>query len=224
MAPDASTERAGSQWTSLPGGCGNRLLAQTAGSRIVFVQNSARDARNAARTYRYQITGHLSDAAQVGVQAVYEWALVRDIPEVDLFVREALEKFSSGAEGAINASTLETIAKEHISKIWKWARHEDDSVFGRDWDRQARGAGVTFGLPDETATGYLSRVDRFYSSKFISGDEAVSRRVGDFLREQYVERGLGYDKRGLGAFRDQFGDLAEQITDHRARVIIETGV
>ena len=205
-------------------GAASGAPTQEAESRIAFVQNSAKDARNAARTYVFQVRNQLSAAAQVGVDAVYEWARVRDIPEADVFVREALERFRTGAEGSLDAATLESIAKEHLSKIWKWARHEDASVFGREWDRQSRGAGVTFGMQDDTAINYLKRVDRFYASGFISNDEAVSRRVTDFLREQYMEKGLARDKSQLPAFREQFGDFADQISDHRARVIIDTGV
>lgn len=186
--------------------------------------NAAKDARNAARTYLFQVRNHLSEAAALGVEAVYEWARTRDIPEEDIFVKEAMDRFLDGAEGSLDAATLETLAKRHLSTIWTWARREDDAVFGIDWDRGSRGTGIGFGLPDETAIDYLGRVDRFYVSKYVSGDEITSRKITDWMREQYLEKGLGRGKENLAAFREQFGEVAERISDHRARVIIDTGV
>jgi hypothetical protein len=186
---------------------------------------SAREARRAAREYVYQVQGKLSDAARLGVEAVYEWASVRDIPEVDTFVAEALRLFLSGAEDRLDARTLERIGREHLDRIWTWARYEDDSVFGGEWKRSAPGKAVT-GTWDTTAIGYMSRVDRFYTSKYVSGDDRTNQQITDFLREQYLEKGLGRGKspKELAAFREEFSELAEKIGEHRARVIIDTGV
>jgi hypothetical protein len=192
---------------------------------LEHVDNSAREARKAARDYVYQIQGQLSDAAKLGVDAVYEWASVREIPEVDTFVAQALRLFLSGAEDTLDARTLERIGREHLDKIWTWARYEDDSVFGGEWQRSAPGKAVT-GTWDTTAIGYMSRVDRFYTSKYVSGDDRTNQQITDFLREQYLEKGLGRGKspKELAAFREEFSELAEKIGEHRARVIIDTGV
>ncbi len=54
------------------------------------------------------------------MQAVYEWARSRDIPEEDIFVQEAMSRFLEGAEGSLDTATLETLAKQHLSTIWTW--------------------------------------------------------------------------------------------------------
>lgn len=185
---------------------------------------SQRQAANAARQYLATVRSHLSEAAQTGVDAVYEWARVRDIPAEESFVQEAMTRFLDGAEGSLDSAALERIAKEHLSTVWQWARYEDDSVFGMDWDRGSRGVGIGIGVDDTTAINYMSRVDRFYVSKYVSGDEITSRKIQSFMREQYIEKGLGTSKKNLTAFRAELGDLAEQVTEHRARVIIDTGV
>jgi len=186
-------------------------------------ENSARDARKAARDYVYQVRGQLSDAGQAGVDAVYEWARLHHIEDEDGFVQEALRRFTEKAEGSLDAATLEQIAKKHNRTIFQWAKYEDDSLFGGGWERRAA---TIFDAADETATNYLSRVDRLYVSKYISNDELTSRRIQNFMREQYQEKnfGRGTTAKELAQFKDQFGDLSEQITDHRARVIIDTGV
>ncbi len=56
-------------------------------------------------------------------------------------------------------------------------------------------------MPDEQAIKYLSKVDRFYISKYVSGDEITSNQITNFLREQYIEKGLGRGKENLAAFR-----------------------
>lgn len=197
-----------------------------AGIEIVEIEHGAREARNAARKYLFEIQSELSDAAQIGIQAVYEWAKQRDIPEEETFVSRVLELFLKGAEGSLDSATLERIAREHLSSVWEWARYEDDSIFGPDWDRNPRGPGVTLGAWDETAINYMSRVDRFYVSKYVSGDERTSEQIRKFLREQYLERGLGRGKspKELNRFRDEFGALVDRIGEHRSRVIIDTGV
>jgi hypothetical protein len=189
------------------------------------LDNSARDARRAAREYLFQIQQELSDAAQTGVDAVLAWARARDIPEEEVFVAEALRTFNAGVEKHIDSAALERIAKTHLETIWMFGRHEDLTVFGPDWDRTPRGFGVEIGSADRTAIDYLSRVDRFYASKFAS-DDRTQKRIRDFLREQYLDRGLGRGKstKELNKFIELFGDHVEGLTEHRARVIIDTGV
>ncbi len=82
------------------------------------------------------------DAAQIGVQAVYEWARSRDIPEEDIFVQEAMSRFLEGAEGSLDTATLETLAKQHLSTIWTWHAMKMTRYFGIDWDRGSRGVGI----------------------------------------------------------------------------------
>lgn len=203
---------------------GRQLGPQNAS--MIEVANSAAEARSAARQYVWEIQRELSEAGRIGVRAVYDWALARDIPEEEIFVQEVLRLLIDRSEGSLDAAILEEIARKHLETIWTWARYEDKYTFGPEWDRSARSLGVQFDGVDYTALNYLKRVDRFYVSKFLSGDERVSRQVSDFLREQYLERGLGRGKsiRELRKFEDAFGDLVERIGEHRARVIIDTGV
>jgi hypothetical protein len=201
------------------------LGGATSSSAISVVNASAATARNAARQYVSQVQGQLSTAAQSGVDAVYEWARVRDIPEVDVFVQHAMEIFLSGAEGSLDSAALERIAKEHMATIWHWARYEDDSVFSPLRERPTPRISIGF-VKDDTALNYLSRVDRLYVSKYVSGDERTSAQIQGFLKEQYFEKKLsvGKSEKDLKAFRDQFSELADGIGLHRSRVILDTGV
>ncbi|MEW6351291.1 MAG: hypothetical protein AB1646_19730 [Thermodesulfobacteriota bacterium] len=185
-----------------------------------------REAMDAARRYLLDITRKLTDAGRAGVQAVWEWARVHEVPESEVFVAEALRRFTEGAEGTLDAATLEGIAQKHVGKIWRWARYEDDTVFGPDWEKRPRGVGVVLGEQDHTAINYLSRVDRLCVSKYVSRDEQTRGQIQTFLQEQYLERGLGRgkSKKEMQAFKERFGELVDRIGEHRARVIIDTGV
>jgi hypothetical protein len=200
-------------------------LRRNDGNGITTTNASAATARNAARQYVSQVQGKLSTAAQSGVDAVYEWARTRDVPEADLFVKRALEIFLRDAEGSLDSPTLEKIAKEHLTSIWHWARYEDDSVFGDVRERPTPTASIGF-LKDDVATDYLARVDRMYVSKYVSGDERTSAQIQGFLKDQYLDKklGIGKSEKDLKAFRDQFGELVDDIGLHRSRVILDTGV
>jgi hypothetical protein len=143
-----------------------------------------------------------------------------------MFVSGAMEHFFEHAEAKLDAATLEELSQKYLAVVWKFARYEDESVFGSDWTKTPRVVPSVLGAADQTAINYMSRVDRMYVSKWVSGDPATSAQIEDFLRSQYLETGLGRGKspKELAAFRSEFSDLVETVGEHRTRVIIDTGV
>lgn len=185
---------------------------------------SEREASDAAKQYLWAVRRILSDAGRAGVDAVYAWALLNDVPVAELFVGEALRRFVSGAEQSISQDVLKKLASEHIERIWRFGKN-DHSLFP-DWDRDGRGFGIALGMPDYQAIAYLERLDRFYVSKYVSHSPQRSKQIAEFLRSQYLEQGLGRGgrPREMAEFKERFGDLVEGIGEHATRVIIDTGV
>lgn len=192
---------------------------------IVLDNAARREIANAAREYLAAVRKVLSEAGRIGVDAVYEWALSRDIPFIDEFVGEALRIFYENAQGSIDETTLVEMAKEHLSTVWNAAKADPD-LWGSYSPRYA-GIWGRFDVPDRRALNYMSeKVEKMYISKYVEHSPTRSRQIQSWLRNQYIEKGLGIGKqpRQLDKFRDEFGDVANRIGDHAARVIIDTGV
>jgi hypothetical protein len=178
----------------------------------------------AARDYLDEIRRMLSEAGQAGIDAVNDWALMHDVPNVDEFVAEALREFQIGAESAISETRLIEIARTHISAVVLAAKN-NPVLWGPASPRSA-GIGVDFSMPDREAIKYMERVDKFYVSKYVSNSPQRSNQIANWLENQYLEKGLGIgkNKKQLQKFRDEFGAVSERLGDHAARVIIDTGV
>ena len=184
-----------------------------------------RDIQEAARKYLAQIRAMLRDAGNVGVDAVYEWAMARDIPFIDEFVAEALRIFYENAQGSIDETRLVETAKEHLGAVWTAAKADPD-LWGRYSPRYA-GIWGEFDMPDRRALNYMTeKVEKMYISKYVEHSPVRSRQIQNWLRNQYIEKGLGIGKqpRQLDKFREEFGAVSEKLGDHAARVIIDTGV
>ncbi len=196
------------------------------GPGTVTIDNSVRrDIQEAARKYLAAIRELLRNAGATGVDAVYDWALGRDIPFVDEFVAEALRIFYQNAQGSIDEQELIRIAKEHLGKVWMAAK-SDPELWGPYTPRYA-GIWGDFDIPDRRAINYMTeKVEKMYVSKYIEHSPVRSRQIQNWLRNQYIEKGLGIGKqpKQLAKFKDEFADVATHIGDHAARVIIDTGV
>ena len=192
----------------------------------ITLDNAARrDIADAARKYLAEIRKILSEAGSIGVDAVYEWALARDIPFVDDFVAEALRIFYENAQGSIDETRLVAIGKEHLGKVWQVAK-EDPDLWG-PYKPKFTGLWGDFDIPDRRALNYMTeKVEKMYISKYVEHSPARSRQIQNWLRNQYIEKGLGIGKqpKQLNKFRDEFGVVSERLGDHAARVIIDTGV
>lgn len=192
----------------------------------LITDNSARqEIQDAARQYLSQIRAMLRDAGSAGVEAVYDWARARDIPFIDEFVAEALRIFYESAQGSIDEPRLVEIAKEHLGKVWMTAK-EDPDLWGPYKPRYA-GMWGEFDMPDRRALNYMTeKVEKMYVSKYVENSPVRSRQIQNWLRNQYIEKGLGIGKqpKQLEKFREEFGVVSEKLGDHAARVIIDTGV
>jgi hypothetical protein len=186
--------------------------------------SSRREAKNAAREYLFDVQAILSEAGKAGVQAVYEWALDHNVPDVDEFTSEALDHYISGAEESIDSEALVALARNHLEKIWKFGRTDPD-LFGHDWDKGGKGVGVIFGKADEAALDYMTKkVDRFYVSKYVSNSPVRSRQITNFIADYYLKNGYsrGKDPKDLAPFREKFSDLADRIGNNASRIIVDT--
>jgi hypothetical protein len=179
----------------------------------------------AARKYLTEIRAMLGEAGALGVDAVYDWALLHDVPFVEEFVAEALRLYQEAAEASIQEARLIEIAKAHISTIWT-AAQADPALWGPALPRDA-GTIKVFDLPDQRAINYMSeKVDKMYVSRYVSNSPARSKQIQNFLQNQYLKQGLGIGKnpKQLDKFRAEFGDISKNLTDHASRIIIDTGV
>jgi hypothetical protein len=185
----------------------------------------SREMGNAAREYRWEIEKTLTDAGRSGVQAVSLWAEQHMIPEVDSFVEFALKRFLSGSEHKIDIPTLSKLSNEYITKVYSISKHDPD-LFGADW-KTGGGLGIHIGAHDQKAIDYMTNVDRFYVSKYVSNSPQREEEIRDFLREEYLEKGLGRgvaSKREFARFQNKFGDLVDEIGTDAAGKIIDTSV
>ena len=184
-----------------------------------------REIQDAARKYLAQIRAMLRDAGVAGVDAVYEWAMARDIPFIDEFVAEALRIFYTNAQGSIDETRLVEIAKEHLGTVWTAAKADPD-LWGSYSPRYA-GIWGEFDMPDRRALNYMTeKVEKMYISKYVENSPVRSRQIQSWLTNQYIEKGLGIGKqpKQLAKFKEEFGVVSEKLGDHAARIIIDTGV
>ena len=173
-----------------------------------------------AREYRFAVERVLTDAGRNGVKAVEAWARVNDVPDVETFVSYALQRFISGSEGSIDTDSLSRLTDDYLKRVYKAAKSDPDL-----WEKTPRGFGLSLGESDYQAIRYMSGVDRFYTSKYVSNSPVRNTQIESFLQYQYLERGLGrgWSKRDLDRFTDRFEDLTDRIGTHAARVIVDTG-
>jgi len=192
--------------------------------RIGVVFNEGGPVGDAARRYLAEIREMLSEAGRIGVDAVYDWAMLHDVPDVDSFVALALREFLEAAEGSINERKLIEIASTHIEEVWKGGR-VDPKLWGPALPKGI-GIGVDLDIPDRKAISYMTNVDRMYVSTYVSHSPQRSKQIQSWMQNQYLEKGLGIGKtpKQLDKFREEFGVVSEKLGDHAARVIIDTGV
>jgi hypothetical protein len=184
-------------------------------------EDAPRSTREAARTYLAEITAILTEAGASGVRAVYEWAMRHEIPFVEQFVEEALALYIEATESAISATSIVSISKENLTTIWKSAK-SDSSVYRAGIKIEPK-----FDIPDSRAISYMSeKVDKMYISKFVSNSPQRSKKIQNWLQNQYIEQGLGVGRnpKQLKKFRDEFGDISDKNAAHAARIVIDTGV
>jgi hypothetical protein len=186
-------------------------------------EGSPSNARAAAQEYLAEAQDILAFAGAAGVDAVYEWAMQHEIPFVEQFVEECFRLYRDAAETAISRATVAEVAKGHLEIIWK-AGKSDPSIYG---PAQHIGIGENFDLPDRRAITYMSeKVDKMYISQFVSNSPARSKQIQSWIQNQYLEQGLGIgrNKEQLDKFIEKFGDISEKLTNHAARIIVDTSV
>jgi hypothetical protein len=186
-------------------------------------QGSPDDARAAARQYLSEIQDILGDAGAVGVRAVYEWAMRHEIPFVEQFVEECFRLYREATEAAISGSRVARSAEGHLEIIWK-AGKSDPAIYGPS---RRIGIGSRFDAPDSRAIDYMSeKVDKMYISRFVSNSPQRSKQIQSWIQNQYLERGLGIGRttEQLDKFIDNFGDISGRLTQHSARIIVDTSV
>lgn len=183
-------------------------------------EGAPEDARRAAREYLKDIQEIMAVAGAAGVDAVYAWALEHEIPFVEQFVSEAMRLYQDAAEAAISSAEVTRTADAHLSIIWK-AGKTDPAIFG---PARRAGIGESFDLPDRRAIEYMTKVDQMYISKYVSDSPARSKQIQNWIRNQYLEQGLGIGRtpEQLDKFRSLFGDISDKLTDHAARIITDT--
>jgi len=136
------------------------------------------------------------------------------------------QEFTSGVYKilkTIYSGISEEAVRKAVSPIYSFYRLSDKAA----WAGEMPGVAISFDAVDRGTIEALTKIDRYYLSKFIDNQDMQDSSM-KFLKEQYLEKGAGLFGRGneqdIAGFRAQFGDELKNLEDWQIRRITDTSV
>ncbi len=160
--------------------------------------------------YMKAISPSLQNARQGALDEIEAWLLTLPSPpsEADFIAR--IEGILGAAFGEIDSRAI----ADTLGEIYRAYR-------------TVPGIAAAFGGPDIRSIQFLSKLDHFYVSKFLTNSDAQAT-VRSFLSQTYLEKGASLFKRSdpadLQAFRDLLGQKVTDLADWQVRRIVDTSV
>lgn len=174
--------------------------------------------------YIEQVNRIISEANEQGYKELLKWARDHQDPDVERFVKLALDRFVTAAESSIVPSVVTGLVARSVMAFYKEGRRAT-GMFPRN-DRRYFGIDVVFDAEDRDAIDYLGKVDSLAVSKYLSNSPARQKQITNYLRQAYLEDGLGIgtDPYAFNKFRQEFPELLDQLGEHASRVIVDANV
>lgn len=160
--------------------------------------------------YLKQLGPYLQKAREDALTEIEEW--LRSLPAPPS--EERLQAKIATSLGSSYAAIDQKAFEGAVSALYLATRFSPNIQLG-------------FGGPDMRAIDFLSKLDRFYTSKFITNMDAA-KVMRDFIKEQYLEKNSGLYGRGnpevISQLKDLLGQKGVEMEEWQLRRIIDTSV
>jgi len=166
----------------------------------------------------------VKSANELAVSSTLRWMGRISPEETGTNIIEAATKFFiTQVEQSLNPDEINSRALLAFRKIWKESSDPRNVFPG--WKEIPRFQ-IVSGEVHDNAVKYMAGLDSFFVSRYISESDQRTRRIADYLRREYQEKGwgTGWSRRELKAFGNRFGETVEELGIEAVRTIIDTGV
>ncbi|MBD0370320.1 MAG: hypothetical protein ICV60_05755 [Pyrinomonadaceae bacterium] len=143
-----------------------------------------------------------------------------DYSSADDFSEAVFDEIKTAYRGAFSSARARATVKRTTKEIYSYYRLRDATPFG-----EKSPVKLKFGAPDTRAIRFFDSVDRFYFSTFLDNSK---KEIGEFIKEEYLEKGAALFGRGtreeLDDFRKAVGGKLDKINDFQVETIIQSSV
>lgn len=201
-----------------------------AGRQAGRITESEKEKRvqNYVEAVKSMLAGPEESAIQAGIDA-----FEKDYDDEKAFADAVYQAFSEALVEAIPYPAMDNLTDRYVENAWQGYRYEDTSFLQANTPTPTlphRGGGrsklgIDINVVDEAALRYLRAIDRYYfgSGNYIANHPTVGKKFINYLRNEYIEKGLNIkDATTRAEFQKNFSRMVQETSYQKINQLVDT--